>query len=221
MLQQYKIYMPDMDAQSLPLIQGELDEFAKICSPKRQQEYRASKWLRRTKLSEILEIPPESLIFDKTEQGKPFCVSHPEIHFNLSHSGNWVVMAVSDQPIGVDIETPNPKRNIMAIAEHYFLPEEVKIIRSSKDALDMFYKLWTLKEAYVKATGEGIVSGLSKCGFEMLDGKLKPMQDLSPYQFTQEVLEDGTYLALASVKNLSVNKISVDLNITDSSQKRV
>ena len=81
------------------------------------------------------------------EHGKPE-MNH--ICFNLSHSQDLVVCAVSTKPVGVDIEkiACAPEK----IAKRFFTPREVEYINSEED----FYRLWTMKESYIKMTGEGM-----------------------------------------------------------------
>lgn len=97
------------------------------------------------------------------ENGKPSIEGHPEICFNLSHSGERVICAISDIPVGCDVEKINSdKKDADRIAKRFFSENERKriIIEGSANA-DMFYQIWTLKESYIKCTGEGM-----KCAFE-------------------------------------------------------
>ena len=86
---------------------------------------------------------------------KPFLPNIPDLHFNLSHSGKWVVCAVADQPIGIDIEQiSHPMDDVV---QRFFSPAE----RAHLDAFGpaersvAFCELWVLKESYMKATGLG------------------------------------------------------------------
>ena len=86
--------------------------------------------------------------------GKPV-YSGLEIHFNLSHAGTCVVCAVSDRPVGIDIE--RPRKNAIKVAERFFTQAECDWIG--------FARIWTLKEAYAKLTGDGIAGTVSKVEF--------------------------------------------------------
>jgi len=80
---------------------------------------------------------------EKTPNGKPYFPARPDIHFSLSHTKTHVLCALSDKPVGVDIESP---RHISARAIGYFcLPEEL----AQFDPLD----LWVIKESYIKLLG--------------------------------------------------------------------
>lgn len=82
---------------------------------------------------------------------------HPELGFNLSHSGDWIVLATASHgQVGVDIETIDPTFPALEIAEEFFLLEERRWIRKGADPTLRFFQLWTAKEALMKATGEGM-----------------------------------------------------------------
>ena len=139
--------------------------------------------LLRTQLGERLQLAPESLVFERGEHGKPALVlnncSVPSDHsalksanhlqFNLSHSDDWIVLAIADNRIGVDIESTARKNDVMAIADRYFFGSEIEELTSFDDSeqRQRFFDYWTLKEAYMKARGEGISLGLSKFGFSV------------------------------------------------------
>ena len=102
----------------------------------------------------ILEPP----LFDYTPEGKPFLPQHPDIHFSFSHSGNVALCALSDQPIGADVETT---RKITPSLVSYTMNEsEVAIINASENPTMQFLHFWTRKEALLKLTGEGIRNNL-------------------------------------------------------------
>jgi len=96
------------------------------------------------------------LAISTADDGKPYLVSEPNIHFSLSHSGTWAVCALSDCPVGVDIEKCEPGRR--SVAPRFFHRDEVRYLDSlSAAAKDgAFYSLWTLKESFVKTTGRGL-----------------------------------------------------------------
>lgn len=112
------------------------------------------------------------------EHGKPALKDRPDIHFNISHSGKYVMCAVGNVPVGADIQkNTGGSRNL---AKRFFAAEEYERIYACSDetsagsnetsagsdetsadsnetsAGTLFYRYWTLKESYVKATGAGI-----------------------------------------------------------------
>ncbi|MBR2338766.1 MAG: 4'-phosphopantetheinyl transferase superfamily protein [Clostridia bacterium] len=95
------------------------------------------------------------------EHGKPFLSEYPRWHFNLSHSGDWAVCALSDAPIGVDIEQLR-ERDYLRLAQRHFSPDEVGALQtlSPTQQQERFFRLWTRKESWLKAQGIGL-AGLS------------------------------------------------------------
>ena len=94
----------------------------------------------------------ENVVIGKN--GKPECDG---VYFNLSHSDDMVLCAVSDTPVGCDIEkvTDAP----MEVAERYFSEKERRYIANAQNPADAdrrFFRLWTMKESYMKMTGEGM-----------------------------------------------------------------
>lgn len=108
-----------------------------------------------------LNLKNEKLVFRKNEYGKPFLFGSSNIHFNVSHSGEWVVCAIHSLPVGIDIELIQPID--FSIAERFFLKDEYKdlMIKSDFIKLSYFYELWTLKESYIKAVGKGLSINLN------------------------------------------------------------
>lgn len=95
-------------------------------------------------------------------QGKPYLKNHPEIFFNLSHAGTHVIAAFSDTETGCDVELLS--HAALKIAEHFFTPEEQADIASKaseNEKNECFIRYWTLKESYLKMTGEGLSLPLS------------------------------------------------------------
>lgn len=98
-----------------------------------------------------LETMPE---IARLPGGKPYFPTAPHIHFNLSHSGSFVLCAVGDGPVGVDVETPRPRHaRLPAFA---LSPAEHAAYLRAGGTWEAFYDLWTRKEAWCKFTGLGI-----------------------------------------------------------------
>jgi 4'-phosphopantetheinyl transferase len=149
-------------------------------------------------------MPSASLEFARREQGKPYLLNSP-LYFNLSHSGNFAALAVSAQgEIGIDIETIRA-RNFLAIAERYYHTDELKQLLATPEAEreQLFFKLWTLKEAFFKATGGGISTGLDKVVFELNHNKIKARfapelnEHETDWQFQQTFIDHSHLLAVA------------------------
>ena len=104
----------------------------------------------------------KNTLFSFTPSGKPYLQDYPDFHFNISHSGEFTALALSDSQVGVDIEK---LRDInLKIADRYFTDDEKAYVKDNKS----FFYIWTRKEAYLKMTGEGL-KGLRTCN--ILDNK--------------------------------------------------
>lgn len=112
--------------------------------------------LARTIVHEQLKIDKRKVIFHNGEYGKPYLESVTPFHFNLSHSGRWVVCAADNEPVGIDIELVKPID--LTYAKHFLTQDECVELFSypESERLEYFYQLWTLKESYIKAIGKGL-----------------------------------------------------------------
>ncbi len=114
-----------------------------------------------------LHLNPMEVEFDFNAHEKPFLKDYPNRYFNISHSGDYVVVAFSDCPVGIDIE--KNKGNRLKVAKRFFTQQELDDLFSlagEKDRIDYFYQLWTLKESYMKAIGKGISMSLDSFSFK-------------------------------------------------------
>ncbi|OUO44747.1 4'-phosphopantetheinyl transferase superfamily protein [Flavonifractor sp. An306] len=85
---------------------------------------------------------------------KPFFPHRPDLHFNLSHSGDLALCGVGAAPLGVDLEMVRPRR--AGLARYICSPEEYAWYEELGGDWESLYTIWTLKEARVKCTGEGL-----------------------------------------------------------------
>ena len=100
----------------------------------------------------------ENPLFEYGEHGKPSIIGHPEIHFSLSHCREAVACAVSDRPVGIDVESIREYKEPLA---HYAMNDaEVRQIEASDHPAAAFIRLWTMKEATLKLIGTGISNDL-------------------------------------------------------------
>lgn len=116
--------------------------------------------LARTQLSRLSGIPAKDLTIVRTDKGKPYLEDFPDLHYNISHSGEWVVMAQSDREVGIDVERIREPQ--YRIAERFFSAYELQELnRLTGDAKkEFFFDLWTLKESYLKLLGKGLTKSL-------------------------------------------------------------
>jgi 4'-phosphopantetheinyl transferase len=124
--------------------------------------------LRRS-LGSLIDTDPEDLVFSTGERGKPL-LADPAIvdppQFNLSHSGNVVVFVVGPVDVGVDVEGLREVSNATRLARRFFSPSEQSMINALDGATrdHAFLRIWTQKEAFLKATGLGV--GMPLCEVE-------------------------------------------------------
>ncbi|WOX06900.1 4'-phosphopantetheinyl transferase family protein [Microbulbifer pacificus] len=177
-------------------------------SAEAQHQFLLSRVLLRSVLGKISGRSPESLRFDRLPSGKPLLADFPELHFSLSHSGQWLALAVScEAPIGIDIEQPSKPRDFLRIARHYFHPEECALLESPPlELMPMhFYRLWTMKEAFFKARGTGISEGLGRINLAefhlgrgvAFDKDLPDTHDSWQFYYSMHPQPDTTQLHLA------------------------
>jgi 4'-phosphopantetheinyl transferase len=137
--------------------------------------------LLRSSLGGLLDTRPEDVEFEMGAKGKPHlkpksesqCAADQPVlpFFNLSHSADWVILVVANFPVGIDVEFTKRKNNVLAIARNYFFGAEVEQLFALPfdQQRERFFDYWTLKEAYMKARGEGIALGLSNFGFQLCE----------------------------------------------------
>ncbi|HZY39294.1 MAG TPA: 4'-phosphopantetheinyl transferase superfamily protein [Mucilaginibacter sp.] len=105
-------------------------------------------------LAWYLKQQPSSLEFEMGDNKKPF-LKNACLQYNISHSGDWIAIAVSGSAVGVDVEWCNPLFDYKDIISEYFSDDEVKYINAD-EARSRFFLLWTRKEALTKATSKGL-----------------------------------------------------------------
>ncbi|MCK6078825.1 4'-phosphopantetheinyl transferase family protein [Paenibacillus silvae] len=113
--------------------------------------------LTRVTLSELTGLPRKELSFSRNAYGKPCLVANPKIAFNVSHSGDWIALiSGGTAELGVDVEKIAPID--LQIAERFFSTKENTYLAAqpAEQQVTTFYRLWTLKESYIKAIGTGL-----------------------------------------------------------------
>ncbi|MDE6595118.1 MAG: 4'-phosphopantetheinyl transferase superfamily protein [Oscillospiraceae bacterium] len=127
-----------------------------------------------------------SYTIEKNENGKPFLLEFPDVHFNISHCDGLAVCGISDKEIGVDAELIKGYNS--KAMKRIFSAEEQSMIEASENPDTDFFKIWTLKESLCKFTGEGIFSGLSEYSFDLSQDN--PIcRKAADKIFTQKIIE--------------------------------
>jgi 4'-phosphopantetheinyl transferase len=118
----------------------------------------------RTILSRYLNIHPAEMEFGESmPAGKPMLQGKGKerLQYNISHSGGWVMIAVSKHEVGIDVEFMNPSVEFRNIAPSVLSSVEMDFLKRSPDPEKTFYLLWTRKEALLKGSGKGLTDNLS------------------------------------------------------------
>lgn len=128
----------------------------------------------------------EEFRIEKNEFGKPYIIGRADFHYNLSHSGRYVVIAWGEREVGVDIQQHKASIDIELIAKRFFTADEQAYIQ--KDLL-RFYEIWTKKESYVKYTGRGLHLDL---------GSFSALKPESGIRYRYRQLDGGYSLSLCT-----------------------
>lgn len=120
--------------------------------------YVASHGALRILISKYLGTQPGLLKIGHKRKGKPYSLDDPGLYFNMSNSGKLAVIVFSrDGEVGIDIEQIRSLPDLDEMIEKNFTPKEIKfILAKPEEKINRFFRFWTIKEAYLKAIGEGM-----------------------------------------------------------------
>lgn len=160
----YQIYTTSADTikGELSLLDGEeLKRYKRYLSPIKQEEFLKARTFLKYTLAKELDVKAKQVSLSYSDNGKPFLSKiYGNFHFNLSHSNGYIVLVISEKEIGVDLEP------ISALDEEklkWFLSEqelkEVKSIQDSDKRKLALFQLFTMKEAFIKATDKTFLMG--------------------------------------------------------------
>ena len=127
-----------------------------------RRRFRVGRGVLRLLLGAYTRRPPSRLAFSYGPGGKPFLDDSPgapPLHFNLGHSdAGWLLGVTRLGRIGVDLERLRPRRDVDELVEAHFAPQEIATFRGvdAADRTRAFLEGWTRKEAFLKASGEGL-----------------------------------------------------------------
>ena len=142
---------------------------------------------------------------DVTSNGKPYLVGQERLYFNLSHSEGMVMCAIAEKEVGCDVEKKAVlnRRPAEYVIPEYELDQIYGLERDMKQQ-EMFFRLWTLKESYMKATGFGI--GLEPKSFGMITRKdrikVTPPVDEREFYFKEYFVDDGYCYSCCSLSEM-------------------
>ena len=159
-------------------------------------------------LAAILECAEDELHFGREESGKPFLQNQLR-HFSLTHTDELIALAVSTKPVGIDIEHSAREFN-PRLAQRYFFDDENETLSKVESFNSTFASLWTLKEAYAKATGAGIFASISKLQIHAINPALDISSDEKINTADCWQFDDGNKNYTLSVVSLNAKTMPVD-----------
>lgn len=168
-LWQWRLDQSDWDSHSMALCAQERERADRFRGECLQLRYRRCRGVLRYILAQYLNQPPEAVTFTYNAYGKPALLEGGDhLHFNVSHCDDLALLAVANSAVGADIEASDrPNSNSSALLDMVCHPEEKKRLIAMPTAAQeaAFYRLWTQKEAYCKALGEGLQKTLTSIRF--------------------------------------------------------
>ena len=216
-----KIYMAKTDILDECLF----DELYRKVSEERRKKIDALRFDKDRRLSLGAELilhetlrrygydPAREIKIMRGENGKPYLAGEGGIYFNLSHSGEYVMCAVSDREIGCDIQKIT--NSDYRIAERFFTSREYEDIagrETQEQRRDMFYRYWTLKESFLKATGKGISVPLDSFEFIISDDvSINQSIDERNYYFREYPFDDYKAAVCVSDRPCDAEAEEIDL----------
>lgn len=160
----FRFFLPDflptiarLYALLQPDEQQRADRYRQVAD---RQRYIAGRGLLRILMGLYLDQPPAGVVIGIGPNQKPELTNHPDWHINVTHAGNWVLIAAGHVPVGIDVEDYKPDFPVASLLPVTFGPDEQQHILMSSDAVSLFYRFWTRKEALLKATGLGVGADL-------------------------------------------------------------
>ncbi|HMG84034.1 MAG TPA: 4'-phosphopantetheinyl transferase superfamily protein [Ferruginibacter sp.] len=111
--------------------------------------------LRNILEKKYLHQPAAAIKFIEGKNKKPYLDADKKLFFNISYSGDWIVLAIAGSEIGVDIEMINRDLDINEVMQQSFSEDEINYMNTNSSR-EQFFLLWTRKEAILKATGQGL-----------------------------------------------------------------
>ncbi len=216
---------------------AEIARAERFVQPKDRQRFISARTALRGILGSYLGLPPAAISFRINAHGKPYLHSAPApapamLQFNLSHSGDWALCAVTTAgEVGVDIERVRPRAQAyrLKVAQRFFSAHEYHAINSAgPTGIDSaFFSGWTRKEAYIKCHGKGLAIPLAT--FTVSIGAATPaaliQSDWNPVDVTQCRLYDldvpaGYYAALALLNTKPVRICQLNWSASTASNPR-
>jgi 4'-phosphopantetheinyl transferase len=141
---------------NLLLTDAEQQHAQRYTRPADQLRFRVGRGCLRYLLGQRLGLPAATVALRTGRFGKPHLAEPSGVHFNVAHSGDWVVVALAAREIGIDLEQMVPDFDFTEVAAQRFSPAEQQLLALSPEPQLAFYHIWTQLEARAKASGLGL-----------------------------------------------------------------
>lgn len=172
-----EIAPPELERLKALLSREELGRGDRLLDPARRDRFFAGRGMLRELLGRCLGEEPRRVRISEGKTGKPYLPDHrgPDaLRFNVSHSGEFLVVALAlGHEVGIDIEEMRQDLSYEPMARRFFSPREREELFGlpQEEQLQAFYRCWTCKEAYLKATGSGFLHPSSAFDVTLLPGQ--------------------------------------------------
>jgi 4'-phosphopantetheinyl transferase len=162
----YKLYLPAYTSITKDLIRhlnsDEVNRANRYYKEKDRSRFIISRAILKFVLAAYTKSDIKKISLDYDFNKKPFLGSYPWLHFNVSHSDDFALIAISRSKVGIDVEFKAKEFDFSPLVPDIFTENEISFVQNAEDKEDAFYSLWTRKEAYVKAVGKGIDDDFKK-----------------------------------------------------------
>lgn len=177
----------------------EIHKIEKNYSWKDRQNFLLGRIVVKIFISKIYNISIEKIKFKINSYGKPYYFDS-NIHFNISHSNNWVVIALDTQPVGIDIEEISNFKTF-EFKNNFFSVDEKKCfsgINNLKGKNSYFTELWTVKESFAKLLGFGLNISLNNVSTVKYENNYLIISNLNLYYIKQYEIDKNYKLSVCS-----------------------
>ena len=164
----FKIFIKKINKVSLEILcDEEIKESKNFKIENDKLAYLSGRYWIRSIVGDYFKMNPKDLTFNIDKNGRPSIINiwNKNLDFNISHSDEFVILAMSNRlRVGIDIEKIRDI-DIDLISYNCFSNKEKKYLKEKNDKLVNFFKIWTLKESYLKALGCGLVEKIKDISF--------------------------------------------------------
>tara|TARA_R110002020_G_scaffold235877_6_gene448193 strand:+ start:74 stop:814 length:741 start_codon:yes stop_codon:yes gene_type:complete len=161
----WRLYIPGFVSsieENIELLTSEeLEKSSSFVHQEDRYRFVLGKIYLRKLIAKYLKIDPKDVRFGMLEYNKPYLLNMPNLNFNISHSGDFLIIGITNRwPLGVDLERMNSNVDLYNLIYSTMSSTEIGSILNSHSPREIFYKHWTRKEAFLKGVGIGLTDRL-------------------------------------------------------------